>query len=77
MHNSNVPLLTWFLAAEKIVQFAALYGTRSGGITGHALKDALGISYLSARRIRSAVSMDLLNNESILRKCVCNVAKIT
>lgn len=75
MHNSNLSLLVWFRSVELIAKYGSpMLHLSLFRITSDELGRRLGISYVSARKLRFAVTEDLQRPESLLRDCVCGHA---
>ncbi|MFY1713306.1 transposase [Tritonibacter mobilis] len=75
-HHSRVALQLWFLTAEIIIQNRASVWY-SGGPTGHALKDMLGISYAAAYKLKRKIIAELqLPNGGVIGQCILMPADI-
>lgn len=71
LHRYQVDLRKCFLAGEDIIRRHA-YGTEWSKLTGHALADRLGVSYVAARRLKKSLVKDLSQADGgLMGKCLC------
>lgn len=58
LHNTHLPLLLWFLGAERLIRTHALAGC-SYHVSGRVLAQELGLSYRGAVRMKEILLRDM------------------
>ncbi|RWY38498.1 IS1595 family transposase [Falsigemmobacter intermedius] len=70
LHRSRLPLRTWFLATEIVIESYRFISSRDY-VTAKHLGRTFGISYETAWRLRQTVLNDLKRRDSLLAAVVC------
>jgi hypothetical protein len=73
MRRRRIDLFTWFTGAEIVISGFAK-GTERISLTGHSLKDRLGVSYVAAFNIKKDLIENLLHSDvGLIERCICTV----
>lgn len=73
MRRRRIDLFTWFTGAEIVISGFAK-GTERISLTGHSLKDRLGVSYVAAFNLKKDLIENLLHSDvGLIERCICTV----
>lgn len=76
LHRTRLGMLQWFLAAEAVILHRDLFLGRQD-IPAHDLAGVIGVSYVTARRVRAVVEDDLAQGGAGLLKFAICIVKQT
>ncbi len=71
LHNTHLPLMLWFLGAERLIRTHAVAGC-AYHVSGRTLAEKVGRSYRSAVRMKEILLSDMApSGPGLLRESVC------